>query len=154
MRFAKSHLIDGDLALPTGGSEALATRREIATGRPFRALACTLVNERERAGSASLQQRCQGGLLLEPFRVVRPDESVISVDRVVPLRPLPRGIELNTLVFWAALMVLAWLGVRVRTIARLERGGCPRCGADLGFTFGPGCSACRWRPRAVGRLHA
>jgi hypothetical protein len=147
----RQHLVDGFLSSPTEIGQALAYRRESAMGFPFRSLACMLVNEVDSAGELMEDPRCEGGYRLEPFRVTLIDDEVLELERVVPLRPLAAGMALNTLAFWAGLLVLAWIALRVRTLVRFERGCCPRCGGGTGFDFREGCVACRWRPRAAGR---
>ena len=149
----RQHLVGSFQHEVTEIDAALGVRHEIATGLPFRALACMLVSERGDAGALPEDRRCVGGYRLPSFRVQLVDDRVIVVERVVPLRPLPLGIALNTLVFWLTLLLIAWVWVRVRALTRFEHGCCPRCGGDLGFAFGAGCPGCHWRPRAAGSAH-
>jgi hypothetical protein len=67
----------------------------------------------------------------------------------VPYRPIWVGLVADTVVFGLAWFVLwATLVVPrrfVREVGRLRRGGCVRCGYDLGYDFVRGCPECGWR---------
>src|SRR5206468_3135804 len=68
---------------------------------------------------------------------------------VLPLRPVPLGFVLDTLIFAAAAALVGWLArwpARFVTESnRLRRGCCLRCGYELHFNFAQGCPECGWR---------
>ena len=80
------------------------------------------------------------------------DVSGTTLPRVLPYRPIWRGVLINTL-FYAVLLWLLIPGPFVlRRLIRLKRGRCPKCGYDLrGQLPGAGCPECGWnrQPEAV-----
>ncbi len=81
-----------------------------------------------------------GGLPFSPL-----NNGISSSDfRCIPLRPIWRGVALNSLIYaglWTApvcIVPMARIGVRRR------RGLCPRCAYDLRGDFASGCPECGW----------
>lgn len=75
--------------------------------------------------------------LLEPHRDA--DE---GVTRPIPLRPIPLGFALNTLLYAAAMYSVWWGFTRHRQLRRLRRGACARCGYEVGvLAVCPECGA-------------
>ena len=64
---------------------------------------------------------------------------------LLPLRPLPVGFVINTLVYAAMWYVVFQLVGRARSQVRRHYGHCPKCGYDLQHQLGKGCSECGWR---------
>lgn len=68
---------------------------------------------------------------------------------LVPLRPIPVGFAVDTIVYAAAWFCV--LNLRVlrpswwREGSRLRGGRCPSCGYDLGWNLAGGCNECGWR---------
>jgi hypothetical protein len=67
----------------------------------------------------------------------------------MPMRPIWRGLVVNTLVFAGAIGVLHWLAVwplrLTREVSRVRGGRCIECGYDLGYDYLHGCPECGWR---------
>lgn len=69
----------------------------------------------------------------------------------IPLRPIPRGLALNTIFFGAAWGLVFLTLARVRGATRRRRRRCPACNYDLrGLTVGARCPECG-KPRRVPR---
>ncbi|HRQ73471.1 MAG TPA: hypothetical protein PLU35_10625 [Phycisphaerales bacterium] len=73
------------------------------------------------------------------------DGSISAGDfRCIPLRPIWRGVALNSLIYaglWTApvcIVPMARIGLRRR------RGLCPACAYDLLGDFAAGCPECGW----------
>src|SRR5207247_11052506 len=68
---------------------------------------------------------------------------------VIPLRPVPFGFALDTLIFAAAAGLLWWLMTWparfVIESQRMRHGRCLRCGYELNYDFIAGCPECGWR---------
>jgi len=68
---------------------------------------------------------------------------------VVPYRPIPLGIVVNTawwgLVAWIALFLPATLYRKLREQQRKLTNSCPECGYDLRRNFSERCPECGWR---------
>ena len=74
----------------------------------------------------------------------------ITLDRLLPLRPLWPGFAVNTL-FYALILWLLIPGPFVlRRLIRLKRGRCPKCGYDLRGAPGSGCPECGWNRASQG----
>lgn len=73
----------------------------------------------------------------------------------IPLLPIWSGL-LASGAFWGAVLGGAWMAMVIprrfiREVARFRRGGCVRCGYDLGYDFLNGCPECGWRRDAPNR---
>ncbi len=97
---------------------------------------------------------------------VIPDRAYLPrrlVGRAVPLSPRPIGLVVNTVFCSVLAWGMAWLGVRIRCRARLDRDECPRCCdrqyppyssqpapcSECGYCY---CHTLHDRPRQVLRL--
>jgi len=67
----------------------------------------------------------------------------------MPMRPIWRGLVVNTLVFAGAIGILHWLAVwplrLAREVSRVRGGRCIECGYELGYDYLHGCPECGWR---------
>lgn len=91
----------------------------------------------DRITMSTIGDELAGALLLHGS-----PESRAQSFRALPLRPIWRGLAVNTVFFSAlwALLLLAPPAVRRRL--RRQRGRCPRCGYDLRGQASPGCPEC------------
>ncbi len=90
-----------------------------------------------------------GELQLE-YSIVSGKPKVVSVRRIMPLRPMWPGFALNTLIFAAAVPACLTLARTSQRVLRRLRGRCTRCGYDLRGEPGGGCPECGWRrPRTI-----
>ncbi len=85
-----------------------------------------------------------GELQLE-YRIVSGKPRVVSVRRIMPLRPMWPGFALNTLFFAAAWLAAVMLARKAQRVLRRLRRRCTRCGYDLRAEPGGGCPECGWR---------
>lgn len=116
-----------------------------ACGWPFLSFWCTIETQDGSLNRPAVAIR--GGLALSPV-----GGSVSASDfRCIPLRPIWRGVALNSLIYaglWTApvcIVPMARIGLRRR------RGLCPRCAYDLRSDFASGCPECGWgKDRAAG----
>ncbi len=118
---------------------------EDARGWPFLAFWCSIETGDGRDARKPLGTN--GGLSLS-----RTDGSIPVPDfRCVPLRPIWRGVVLNS-AFYAGLWLVP-IGVvpLVRAGRRRRRGLCPTCAYDLLGDLAEGCPECGWgKDRAAG----
>jgi hypothetical protein len=121
--------------LPRSLAEAQAAKHfiEDARGWPFLALWCQFDYNWDRRRTSAI-----GALALSPT------STPLADFRALPLRPIPRGLLLDTALYaaaWALLLTLAATRP-LRRIRRRARGHCPACGYDLASL--PACPECGW----------
>ncbi len=105
-------------------------------GWPFRALQYQL-DESAASRFMAPTARPRWALVVPPRLIV---PRFLS-DCPLPLRPLPVGFVLDTLIYASIVIPLAaWLAARVRARARRRRGLCPSCGYPVGVS--PVCTEC------------
>jgi hypothetical protein len=76
----------------------------------------------------------------------------------MPMRPIWRGLVINTLVFAGLIALMHRLAVwplrLSREVARVRSGRCVECGYDLGYDYLNGCPECGWRRSDEGPVSA
>lgn len=115
--------------------EERVTGADWAFGCPMQCMWCSIRSTRgwNRTYSGSVE----GGILLSG----RPS-AVMRNFRVLPLRPIWRGLLVNSLLF-ACLWFIALLGPpTIRRAIRRRRGCCPLCGYDLRAIASDRCPEC------------
>jgi hypothetical protein len=70
--------------------------------------------------------------------------------RVVPLRPIWRGVVINTISYALCICLLLTAVRTARGGLRKRRGRCPRCDYELRGALGAGCPECGWRRGGMG----
>jgi hypothetical protein len=88
------------------------------------------------------------GWPMAALRVQTPDP---ALPQTRTIRPIWRGVVVDSLVFAVIFVLLRWLMVYPRRFivesSRLRRGCCMQCGYDLRYNFPAGCPECGWRRR-------
>lgn len=100
----------------------------------------------ETRGTRSVRLAVPGDRALRGGVTIQPTSGGISRVRTasLPLRPIPVGAAINTLLY-AALLALVWMALRAtRRLIRRRRGRCVHCGYDLKHEYASGCSECGW----------
>ncbi len=132
----------------------------VAAGWPLRCLASRCYERdirwhfRVPRGLSRGQVMRMGGLGHSPFwknAIVIEDQVAGGpfTARVLPLRPIPIGMTVNSL-FWGILWFLLILNARqIRRWLRASRGHCPACRYDLRGDLEQGCPECGWRREAA-----
>ncbi len=97
------------------------------------------------AGSCDLSTVTRPGNSFDIATIV-PLARADTTPAIIPWRPLPLGLLLNTLVHaavFAALAAIVAAPFRIsRELRRMRKGHCVRCGYDLRFDFAKGCPEC------------
>jgi hypothetical protein len=105
----------------------------------------------ETRGTRSVRLAVPGDLALRGGVIIQPSGGGISRVRTAsfPLRPIPIGAAINTLLY-AALLALVWLALGAkRRFHRRRRGRCVHCGYDLKHDYASGCLECGWNKPAT-----
>ena len=68
----------------------------------------------------------------------------LGTPRVLPLRPIPLGFIVNSLLYASILFVLVTGLLGLRRVIRRRRGHCIACGYDLRGDINHGCPECGW----------
>ena len=97
-------------------------------------------NQVARLGLVRHRPRWKNALVIKDQTVGGPFSA-----RVIPLKPIPVGIVVNTL-FWGVLWFTFVVAARrIRGRLRVSRGRCYRCAYDLRGDSTAGCPECGWR---------
>lgn len=116
-----------------------------AAGWPFLSLWCGREYDISRVVTATLEEATtvKSGYLLPSDR--RLPHTRIGSARVLPLGILWLGFLLNTIIFATAPALVIFSPFWIRSLVRIRRGCCPRCGYNLTALITPGCPECGWR---------
>ena len=104
---------------------------EDARGWPMRSMVWYLVRRKGDAPERHLWSFDLGGM-----------QGPIGLPRALPLRPIPVGFVVNSLLYATCLWLMMTTPVHLRRFIRLKRGHCSICGYDLRGSSGGGGEVC------------
>lgn len=84
------------------------------------------------------------GAIVIPGRPVRKGSWAKPYPTTLPLRPLWKGVAVNTTIYGAVWGLLLVVPASIRGARRRRAGRCPACGYDLEGNPAPGCPECGW----------
>lgn len=114
-------------------------------GWPFLSLWCGREYDLSRALTATVEEAVtvKSGYLLPSDRKL--PHSRVKSARILPLGLLWSGFLLNTIIFATVPVLIIYSLFWIRSLVRIRRGCCPRCGYNLAALTTSGCPECGWR---------
>ncbi len=104
---------------------------EDARGWPMRSMVWHLVRRKADAPERHLWSLDLGGM-----------QGPVGLPRALPLRPIPIGFVVNSLLYATCLWLMISVPFDVRRMIRCKRGRCTKCGYDLSGTDHEACPEC------------
>jgi hypothetical protein len=127
---------------------------EDARGWPARSLVSYFDHEGSLQRRPNQSSRYVPGAAVNPVWGIRLGDTKgpSGLPRTLPLRPIWRGLLVNSLFYAVLLWFLVLLRSRVRRLMRRRHGLCPRCAYRLCGEFSQGCPECGWRRKENGAM--